>query len=91
MTTPETPPADAAPPTDAQRPALPDPRGPDELKAGRRLEEAWDARRRKAEREARAKHDAAFWEAVEARNGAGSSPDGENVTSITARRRSPRR
>jgi hypothetical protein len=70
MTRPETPPADEAPRTDAHSPARPDPRGPDELKAGRRLEEVWAERRRAAEREARAKASAEWWAAVEALRGA---------------------
>lgn len=45
----------------------PDPRGPDELKAGRKLEDAWAARAAAAIRAARAKRAAPFWAAVERR------------------------
>lgn len=67
--------------------AHPDPRGPEELEAGRHLEEAWAANRERIAAEARAKAAAGFWHALESRRGAAPGGAGQTVTRITARRR----
>lgn len=77
----------------------PDPRGPDELEAGRKLEAVWAANARRLELAARAEATAAFWAAVETNPPNGETKpapaetigaDCETVTPITAARRAPR-